>query len=181
MKILNVGSGNRPMPNERLTFLIKNWFDIKFTEEDTFINIDKIDLGQDYVIDLEKLEENPLPFKDNEFDHIMMIHTFEHITNVIPLMDELWRVCKKEGKCLVVCPYWTHKWSVGDIDHKRQINEYSFLWFSQEFYKDKRNISTACSPCLVKCNWVCRFDNMMFLKDHKGEIQDIRFEITCKK
>lgn len=181
MKILNVGSGNRPMPHDGLLAMMHVMFKAGFTEKDDYTNIDRMDLGQDHIIDLEDLKDNPLPFKDNEFDHVMLIHVFEHIQNVIPLMDELWRVTKNGGKCYVVCPYWTHFWAVGDIDHKRLVNEHCFIWFNQDHYTYNKEKGTPSSPCMVKCDWTASRNDLVLAKDSDGDISELRLTLTCRK
>jgi len=182
MKVLNVGSGNRPMPNEKIAEMLKSYFKIEFPPGTKYVNIDQLDLGQDCIIDLDK-KKLKLPFKDDTFDAVLIVHVLEHIQNIIPLMEELWRVTKPESKCYIQCPYWTDKWAVGDIDHKRMINEYTFIWFDQNCYKNNRLRNTQASPCRVKCDW--RYDiekDFGFIKNKETEeITEIVAILTCRK
>ena len=45
-----------------------------------------------------------LPFPDNTFDYVMTIDCHEHLTDVQPLNNELWRITKPEGKVIVTVP-----------------------------------------------------------------------------
>jgi len=45
-----------------------------------------------------------LPFKDNDFDLVILSHVFEHIENSEKLCFEINRVAKKEGKILIIVP-----------------------------------------------------------------------------
>ncbi len=45
-----------------------------------------------------------LPFKDNSFDLVTMLHVLEHIKNDIGALNEIYRVLKKDGHTLLVTP-----------------------------------------------------------------------------
>jgi len=42
-----------------------------------------------------------IPFDNGYFDLVTSIHTFEHVENLIPLLYEIWRVLKSDGKIYV--------------------------------------------------------------------------------
>lgn len=46
-----------------------------------------------------------LPFGDNEFDAVFAYHSMHHMDNVEKVIDELFRVCKKEGVILPSDPH----------------------------------------------------------------------------
>lgn len=58
-----------------------------------YINCDWTDkVKVDKVVNLEE----PLTmFKDNSIEEVICFHVLEHIKNFIPLMHELYRICKK--------------------------------------------------------------------------------------
>jgi SAM-dependent methyltransferase len=179
MRVLNVGSGNRPMPNDGLINTLKQTFDVcqPFMYYNTYANIDKDD-GK-YNIDLDDLKAKPLPFEDNSFDAIIMWHVFEHIDDVITLMEELYRVAKDDTVLYIACPWWQHAWAVGDIDHKRFINELTFNWFSKKFYEIQHKDS-PCTPCRVRCNW--EYDPSTNIYDHdKTGKANIYLALTANK
>jgi predicted SAM-dependent methyltransferase len=69
-----------------------------------WVNVDIAPLpGVDMVVDLEK---TPYPFRDNEFSEIEAHHTFEHIGNFMPMMEELHRICKPGAIIRVSVPYY---------------------------------------------------------------------------
>lgn len=67
------------------------------------INLDAVKMpGVDVVWDLEKL---PLPFPDESFVYIEAEDVLEHIHNMLPLMDELHRILKPNGKLWIRGPH----------------------------------------------------------------------------
>lgn len=92
-KVLDLGAGgSRP-----------SYFRFFQVEENTeVISTDVIsDRKPTFKIDLEK----PLPFKDNEFDHILCFSLLEHIFNHEGLIEESYRVLKKNGKLIGSAPF----------------------------------------------------------------------------
>jgi SAM-dependent methyltransferase len=151
-KILNIGSGSRTMPCKEMTRVLNEQFNTTFEKGTKYTNIDKYDGGNNDILNL----DNPnllLPYKDNTFDALVMNQVFEHIENVIPLMNEAYRVAKPGAMFYITCPYETSKWAWGDIDHKRVVNEHTFLWFDQAHYERNKQQRTSCTPNGVKCNW----------------------------
>lgn len=58
------------------------------------------------------VEEGDLPLYDNSIDRLLVVHCLEVAEQVTPLLRELWRVLKPEGRLLVVVPnrrgLWAH-------------------------------------------------------------------------
>lgn len=70
---------------------------------DELIGFDLYDYGQQYKeFDLEK---DKLPFKDNEVDYIFANHSLEHLKEVKHILNEAWRVLKKDGIFEATAPY----------------------------------------------------------------------------
>lgn len=183
MKLLNVGCGKRPV--ELVLKQLKETFGAEFTDVE-FINLDKTDSPiVDCIRDLDNLENEKLPWKDGTFNAIVMFHVFEHINNIIPLMNELHRVSMNNAPMYIICPYWTHKWAVGDIDHKRMINELTFLWFDKQHYQHQSESSTS-SPMLIECNWEYNPQLVHWEIDYtkpynKPEVMNICPVLFCRK
>ena len=72
------------------------------------------------------LEKGKLPFKDNEFDGIITTHVLEHVRNLIPLIDEMWRVTKPGGVIFIEVPYFASSLAHSSIDHVRFFSYTSF-------------------------------------------------------
>lgn len=71
---------------------------------------------------------------DNAFDEMIMLHTFEHIHNVLPMMEELWRVAKPGCKLGIACPYGSTDNADEDPTHVRRVFANTFTYFSQAWY-----------------------------------------------
>lgn len=92
-----------------------------------YLNIDKISLPRvDFTWNL---EQTPLPFKSNSVSEIRCEHILEHITNFLPLIEELWRISKPGGKIYVVAPYFRYEAAYRDPTHVRFFTEHSFDYF----------------------------------------------------
>lgn len=58
------------------------------------------------------VEESSLPLPDNSVDKLLAVHCLEVTEQVTPVLRELWRVLKPEGRLLVIVPnrrgIWAH-------------------------------------------------------------------------
>lgn len=66
-----------------------------------YLGIDIVDFGNNMVWDVSK----GLPFEDNSLDEVYASHFLEHSTDLISLMNEIWRVLKKDGVLKIVVPH----------------------------------------------------------------------------
>lgn len=100
-----------------------------------WVNLDLIALpGVEVVADLEQLGQVPLPFGDDEIEEFLLSHIVEHIRNVLPMMEELYRVAQPNALMVVRCPYGSSDDAVEDPTHVRQMLLGSFGYFSQPFF-----------------------------------------------
>lgn len=57
-------------------------------------------------------KEYELPFADEQFDKILIIHALEHTNDTRHFMREIWRVLKPNGKIIIIVPnrigLWAH-------------------------------------------------------------------------
>ncbi len=105
---LNLGSGSR--------------------RKEGFLNVDILALpGVDVVCDLEK----QLPFEDNSVIEVYGEHVLEHIEGFVPLMTELYRICKDGAALNFRIPYLTSESAFKDPTHRRFISERTFSYFSR--------------------------------------------------
>ena len=94
-----------------------------------FSGVDIVPLqGVDFVHDLNII---PWPFKDDSVEEAYCSHYVEHVQNLPAFFDELYRVLKPGGKCLVICPYYTSIASMQDPFHVRPISELTFLYYNK--------------------------------------------------
>lgn len=81
--------------------------------------------GVDVVCDFER----PLPIRTNSVDGMHMSHIIEHVRELIPFMEEVYRVCKAGAEVRVVAPYYTSRGAFRDPTHVRFIAEDTFQYF----------------------------------------------------
>jgi SAM-dependent methyltransferase len=98
-----------------------------------FLNIDNSRLnpinGHTYEPDIMHDLNNGIPFPDSSIDEIVTSHFIEHVKDPVFLMNEIWRVCKKDSKVHIICP--VHDMVPG------HITDMSFAWFEKNVSKDK--------------------------------------------
>jgi SAM-dependent methyltransferase len=96
------------------------------TYED-YVNMDKVELpGVDVLWDLEK---TPMPFETNSVDEIKCEHILEHVRNFMPMIEEMWRICKPGAMIYVWGPYFRYEAAYRDPTHERFFTEHSFDYF----------------------------------------------------
>jgi SAM-dependent methyltransferase len=102
---------------------------------DGFVNVDDDPLvSPDYVVNLEK---DKLPFPDNSVDEIIAHHILEHIgEGFIPLMQEIYRVCKNDAIIDIIVPHHFHEMFISDPTHKRPITVDGMMLFSKKFNRE---------------------------------------------
>ncbi len=113
MKKLNLGCGLNKKPKE------KDWINLDSSPE----------IKPDIVWDLEK---TPLPFKDNNINEVLAEHVFEHIKNFIPLMHDLYRICKNHAKIKIRVPFYASAEQYTDPTHIRFFSPFTFNYFDAE-------------------------------------------------
>lgn len=110
-------------------------------KQDGFIGIDKVKTeATDIVWDL---ESHPWPIPDNCVDELSCSHYVEHVRDLVPFMDDLYRIMKspwvnKEGekvtsKVTIICPYYSSMRAMQDPFHVRPISEASFLYYNKDW------------------------------------------------
>jgi len=116
MKILDFGCGNNK-------YLPKN-------KSDKVIGMDIAKLpGVDLVHDLERF---PWPFKKNEFDMVVSNHVLEHMSNLVKVMEELWRISKPGAIIKINVPYFASPGAFQDPTHKRFFTLKTFEYFTEK-------------------------------------------------
>jgi len=81
----------------------------------------------DAICDLER----KLPLKTDSVDVVYMSHLLEHIRDMIPFMEEVYRVCRPGAEVRVVVPYYTSRGAFRDPTHVRFITEDLFQYFEE--------------------------------------------------
>ena len=102
-----------------------------------YIGIDIQDCGQEIIRDL---ENQCLPFDSDSVDEILAHSFLEHVHNIWFILDECWRVLKKDGTINIIVP---HGLSIAP-DHYRYFNEKFFNHYMTEGPKEYS---------FSKCKW----------------------------
>jgi len=120
---------------------------------DGFVNLDKVDVGQEILWDLE--EGIPLP--DDSVVEVYAKQTLEHIHNIILVMNEIWRVCKDGVMVYITVPHSETPQAWQDPTHVRAFNEYSWGYFIKGNHTHLRDLyGIRCNFEVVKMerrNW----------------------------
>jgi SAM-dependent methyltransferase len=112
---LNLGCGRSPAPD--------------------WINVDLVELpGVDLVLDLDACFPGSIPLPDGSIEGFFLSHVLEHISNVLPLMQELHRVAKDGAVMTVRVPHGASDDAWEDPTHVRGFFPGSFGYFSQPYY-----------------------------------------------
>lgn len=98
-------------------------------------NLDSFPLaGVDIVFDLETCATQSIPLDENSADEILLSHLIEHIKNILPMMQELYRIAQPDAKMIIRVPYGSSDDAFEDPTHIRQCFIGTFRYFSQPFY-----------------------------------------------
>lgn len=107
MKRLNLGSGRD---------YIEGWVNLDIGKTDVYGKEIKADIYHD-------LNKYPYPFKNNEFDEILMIGILEHITDLKRCIRELVRISKNNAKITIQVPYFASYFAYRELyTHKFSLN-----------------------------------------------------------
>jgi SAM-dependent methyltransferase len=116
-----------------------------------FVNVDDDPLvNPEYVVNLEK---GKLPFDDNTVEEVVAHHILEHIgEGFIPLMQEIYRVCKNGAIIDIVAPHHFHEVYVSDPTHKRPITVDGMMLLGKKFNREHIEKHTSSSGLGLKFN-----------------------------
>ncbi len=93
-------------------------------------------------VDIVKDLEKGIPFSDFSVDIIFASHFMEHVKDLINLMEECYRVLKKDGILELICPWWESVYAHANPSHVRLIHEGLFgYWGAQSTEMDKKAYS----------------------------------------
>ena len=100
----------------------------------TYINLD---LRPFPGVDVEHDITKPLPFADNSFAEVHANHVLEHFIDMIPIMNEVFRVLQPGGIFKITVPWWTGTWARGDPYHLKFFDDTSFNPYSDQYQSYK--------------------------------------------
>ena len=83
--------------------------------------------------------EKGLPFPDRSVDFIYTSHTLEHVSNLIALMGEFWRVLKKDGLIEIIVPHFNTADAYRHPDHKRFMHQDLWDYWNPAYDQNDRD------------------------------------------
>ncbi len=105
------------------------------------VGVDCLQLpGVDVVIDLNQL---PWPFEENTFDRVIFKHSMSHFENIIPIMEEVFRISKKNAVVDIIAPHYTSDNFHTDPTHKVSMGYRSMYYFCTNISNWKYKYSKA--------------------------------------
>ena len=109
--------------------------------EPGFTGIDKLDFSKELPTGkfiLRDIEYQGLPFCDDAALEIRAFNIFEHVNNLEFVLNECWRVLRKDGLLYFQVPHWGSKQRGQDPTHVRGFSEYTFThYFGEGMYNFK--------------------------------------------
>ena len=130
-RYLNLGSGNQVLTGQDGT---------------KYINIDEFPYPE---VDIIRDIQRGLPFDDESVDEIFTSHFLEHIKDLNFVMEECYRVLKKEGIMRIVVPHCSTLESIRDPSHVRFFHEQTFHYFT-EWGPKEAHFKTKCNFKIIK-------------------------------
>ncbi len=90
-----------------------------------------VDVNRDTAADvIGNIDRGALPFRDDSFDKVWVIHVIEHVENVVATIEELHRLTRAGGVIVIETPHYTDFSSFCDPTHRWHLNTFSFRYFT---------------------------------------------------
>jgi hypothetical protein len=102
------------------------------------------------------------PWPDDSVDEAHASHFLEHLTNFngkwerVHFFNELFRVMKPMGQCLLIFPHWSSNRYYGDPTHCEPFSEMGFYYLDRAWRKaNAPHTDIEHNPRGYSCNWNC--------------------------
>ena len=95
-----------------------------------YVNVDKF--KSDESVCLVNLEEAKLPFDDESCKEVFADNVMEHINNLLPLMNEIWRVLRHNGLFYAIVPVYPWEGVFQDPTHVRVFTQSTWAYFTED-------------------------------------------------
>lgn len=114
-----------------------------------FYGVDNIDLPGVHVV--ANLNDTFELFPSNSVNYIYSRHAFEHVENIIGLMNEVYRIVTPDGKIEIIVPHFSNIFGYSDPTHVRLFGLYSMHYFvPSEFQAGSRKVPSFYSNAKFK-------------------------------
>jgi ubiquinone/menaquinone biosynthesis C-methylase UbiE len=103
---------------------------------DGFDGVDVIPFDTGKVKHVVDLRKTPWPFYDNSVDEARSSHFIEHLTAVerVGFFNELHRILKPGGTCLLIVPHWCSSRAYGDPTHQwPPVSEMAWFYLNKKW------------------------------------------------
>ena len=87
--------------------------------------------GVDLVHDL---KATPYPLPESCADTIYLNHVLEHFENPLPILEEIWRIARPDGRVLIRTPHYSGIYSWVDPTHRHAFSARSFHYYGENAY-----------------------------------------------
>lgn len=110
------------------------------TDEIHWVTLDMDPYVEPKIVATLGIDAIPLP--DDSVDLVIAMHVLEHIGTQgqtkewFQFWEEAYRILKPDGRLQFECPLSSSVWAWADPTHVRAINEYCFLYFNQNAYRE---------------------------------------------
>lgn len=93
-----------------------------------------IDINPDSHADIiHNLDIIPYPLESDIFDEIWCDGIIEHLTDIVPVMEELYRIARHGARIHIITPYFSSVDAFTDPTHKHYFSARSFDYFTGDF------------------------------------------------
>ena len=106
-----------------------------------FVGLDRVKMpGVDIVCNLDR---EKMPLQDNSVSEVYSMHFMEHVSDLLTVMEEVWRVCEEGAKVTIAVPYFTSVGAFRDPTHRQFFTFETFDHFTNtkrlpSFYSDAK-------------------------------------------
>lgn len=155
---------------------LKIQFGCGFNKRKGYLNCDiSSKVNPDKIINLER----KLPFKDNSVNEIVMEHVLEHIKNIFPLLEEIYRICKNNALIKIKVPYFSHESAFSTMTHIRFFTYTSFDFLDKNNYLHYDAPNVNFKMIHKKLNWRKIFKPIELFWNFNPELTRIYQELFC--
>lgn len=97
-------------------------------KKEGFVGLDRVKIkGVDIICNL---DAEKIPLEENSVEEVFSMHFMEHVSDLLSVMEEVWRVCKDGAKVTLAVPYFTSVGAFRDPTHKQFFTYETFDHFT---------------------------------------------------